>query len=105
MSTKDHAGAFLENLWYLALPGHRLKCGQHLAQTVLGEPLLIGRDQAGAVFAAGTIYRSLCREAGLHAFLQLLGPGWIMCEEPIRLHDIARVFAKCGAIQRQHAIN
>ena len=51
MSTKDHAGAFLENLWYLVLPGHRLKCGQHLAQTVLGEPLLIGRDQAGAVFA------------------------------------------------------
>ena len=43
--------AFLRELWYLALPGHRLQPGQHMAKTLLGEPLLIGRDASGGVFA------------------------------------------------------
>lgn len=47
---------FLRELWYLALPGHHLAPGAHIAKTLLDEPLLIGRDKHGAVFA----FRDVC---------------------------------------------
>ncbi len=49
---KDGAGAaFLRDIWYYALPGSRLKRGRMLAKTLLGEPLLLGRDREGVPFA------------------------------------------------------
>ncbi|MBI1774983.1 MAG: aromatic ring-hydroxylating dioxygenase subunit alpha [Proteobacteria bacterium] len=41
----------LRDVWYFALPGRDLKPGTMRAKTLLGEPLLLGRDQAGAAFA------------------------------------------------------
>src|SRR5205807_1577629 len=37
----------LRDVWYYAVPGARLRRGRTLAKTILGEPLLIGRDRAG----------------------------------------------------------
>ncbi len=51
MNAKDKSTGFIENLWYLVLPGHRVKRGQHLSKLLLGQPVLIGRDNAGLVFA------------------------------------------------------
>src|SRR5207253_9752878 len=51
----------LREVWYYALPGHRLKRGAMLAKTLLGEPVLIGRDAAGAPFAL----RDLCPHRGV----------------------------------------
>src|SRR5258708_10742584 len=41
----------LRDVWYYALPGFRLKRGQMVAKTLLGEALLLGRDAAGEPFA------------------------------------------------------
>ena len=41
----------LRDAWYYALPGDRLKPGRMQAKTMLGEPLLLGRDSAGTAFA------------------------------------------------------
>lgn len=45
------AEAYLYDLWYLAMPGPRLRPGRLVAMTLLGEPLVFGRDPAGAPFA------------------------------------------------------
>jgi phenylpropionate dioxygenase-like ring-hydroxylating dioxygenase large terminal subunit len=42
---------FLRNIWYYALPGRQLKTGQMLAKQLLGEPVVLGRTNSGAVFA------------------------------------------------------
>lgn len=42
---------FLQNLWYFAQPGNRLKPGRTIGVTLLGEPLLLGRAQDGKPFA------------------------------------------------------
>ena len=57
----DDGAAPLREVWYYALPGHRLKRGAMLAKTLLGEPVLIGRDAAGAPFAL----RDLCPHRGV----------------------------------------
>jgi len=44
-------GAFLRELWYFALPGGALRNGRMLRRRLLDQPLLIGRDNNGAVFA------------------------------------------------------
>ncbi len=41
----------LRGLWYYALPGHRVRRGQMVHRTLLGEPVLIGRDKESRVFA------------------------------------------------------
>ncbi|HTQ33067.1 MAG TPA: aromatic ring-hydroxylating dioxygenase subunit alpha [Stellaceae bacterium] len=49
-------GAPLREAWYYALPGHALRRGRTLAKIMLGEPVLLGRDRDGVVFAL----RDLC---------------------------------------------
>ena len=51
METAAQTNTFLQNLWYLALPGRGLDRCRHVAKTLLGQPLLIGRDAEGQVFA------------------------------------------------------
>jgi phenylpropionate dioxygenase-like ring-hydroxylating dioxygenase large terminal subunit len=54
-------GEWLREAWYCVLPGARLAPGRMLAKTVLGEPLLIGRDREGTVFAL----RDVCPHRGI----------------------------------------
>jgi phenylpropionate dioxygenase-like ring-hydroxylating dioxygenase large terminal subunit len=51
----------LRGTWYMALPGSGVKAGATVARTLLGEPLLIGRDKAGSVFAL----RDACPHRGI----------------------------------------
>jgi phenylpropionate dioxygenase-like ring-hydroxylating dioxygenase large terminal subunit len=45
------SNTFLRDIWYYALPGHRLKPGKTIAKVLLNEPILFGRTLAGQVFA------------------------------------------------------
>lgn len=47
----DVDGVMLRNAWYYALPAHALARRKTLHKTLLGEPVLIGRDADGKVFA------------------------------------------------------
>ena len=53
-------------LWYLALPGARLRRGTTVHRTLLDEPVLIGRDRTGKVFALRDIcpHRAMPLSAG-----------------------------------------
>jgi phenylpropionate dioxygenase-like ring-hydroxylating dioxygenase large terminal subunit len=51
----------LRDVWYYAAPGARLKRGRTLAKTILGEPLLLGRDRDGRAFAL----RDVCPHRGM----------------------------------------
>jgi phenylpropionate dioxygenase-like ring-hydroxylating dioxygenase large terminal subunit len=44
-------GVMLRNAWYYALPSAELVARKAVHRTLLGEPVLIGRDAAGRVFA------------------------------------------------------
>ena len=57
----DDAAAPLREAWYYAAPSRRLRRGGVLAQTMLGEPVLLGRDRDGAVFAL----RDVCPHRGM----------------------------------------
>lgn len=52
---------FIYNLWYIAASGHELKAGKTLVKTLLGQPVLIGRDRHGMVFAL----RDFCPHRGV----------------------------------------
>jgi phenylpropionate dioxygenase-like ring-hydroxylating dioxygenase large terminal subunit len=56
-----NSGAALREMWYYALPGHLLRPGGMRPKTLLGEPLLIGRDRQGRVFAL----RDICPHRGI----------------------------------------
>jgi phenylpropionate dioxygenase-like ring-hydroxylating dioxygenase large terminal subunit len=55
------AAAPLREAWYYAVPSRRLPRRATLAKVMLGEPILIGRDAAGAPFAL----RDLCPHRGM----------------------------------------
>jgi len=59
--TVDDAAAPLREAWYYAAPSRKLRRGRTLARTMLGEPVLLGRDRAGAVFAL----RDICPHRGM----------------------------------------
>jgi phenylpropionate dioxygenase-like ring-hydroxylating dioxygenase large terminal subunit len=61
MLTSEDAAAPLREAWYYAIPSRRLKRRAVLAKVMLGEPVLIGRDAAGAAFAL----RDLCPHRGM----------------------------------------
>ena len=52
---------FLRNLWYFALHSHAVKRGRLQHKTILGEPILFGRDENGEAFAL----RDLCPHRGV----------------------------------------
>lgn len=55
------AGAALREAWYYAVPSRQLRPGARLAKTMLGEPVLLGRDRDGAAFALA----DLCPHRGM----------------------------------------
>jgi phenylpropionate dioxygenase-like ring-hydroxylating dioxygenase large terminal subunit len=57
----EDAAAPLREAWYYAAPGRAVARGRTIARTMLGEPLLIGRDRAGIVFAL----RDVCPHRGM----------------------------------------
>jgi phenylpropionate dioxygenase-like ring-hydroxylating dioxygenase large terminal subunit len=58
---EPNSPAPLEDMWYYALAGERLKPGRVLAKTLMGEPILLGRGKDGGVFAL----RDLCPHRGI----------------------------------------
>ena len=59
-AASDYA-APLREAWYYALPSRRLRHRTVVAKVMLGEPILIGRDDRGAAFAL----RDLCPHRGM----------------------------------------
>ena len=57
----EDAAAPLREAWYYAAPSRSVGRGGMLARTMLGEPVLIGRDREGAVFAL----RDICPHRGM----------------------------------------
>jgi len=57
----DEAAAPLREAWYYAAPGRRVRRGWLHARVMLGEPIAIGRDAAGAPFAL----RDICPHRGM----------------------------------------
>ncbi|WP_240002557.1 aromatic ring-hydroxylating oxygenase subunit alpha [Oleisolibacter albus] len=55
------ADFLLKDIWYFALPSARLARGAMQAKTLLGEPVLFGRGDDGAVFAL----RDICPHRGI----------------------------------------
>jgi len=58
---EPNSPAPLEDMWYYAVAGERLKPGRVLAKTLMGEPILLGRGKDGGVFAL----RDLCPHRGI----------------------------------------
>ena len=52
---------YLRDIWYFAMPGENLKIGELTHKGLLGEPIAIGRDEDGAVFAL----RDICPHRGV----------------------------------------
>jgi phenylpropionate dioxygenase-like ring-hydroxylating dioxygenase large terminal subunit len=61
LDSSTASSAPLREVWYYGVPGAYLKPGRVRAKTILGEPLLLGRDRAGQVFAL----RDICPHRGM----------------------------------------
>jgi phenylpropionate dioxygenase-like ring-hydroxylating dioxygenase large terminal subunit len=51
----------LRDVWYYATPSHRLKRGKLMPKTLMGEPIVFGRDTDGKAFAL----RDICPHRGI----------------------------------------
>lgn len=51
----------LREMWYYAIPGHRIRPGRVMPKSLLGEPVLLGRTTDGRVFAL----RDICPHRGI----------------------------------------
>lgn len=58
---EPNTAAPLREMWYFALCGRDLRPGRTAGKTVVGEPLLVGRDRAGHAFAL----RDICPHRGM----------------------------------------
>ncbi len=65
----------LRDLWYVALPGRKLKPGKMVAKTMLGEPVVVARRQDGSVFAL----RDLCPHRGVPLSFGRVVDGEVEC--------------------------
>ena len=72
MVTVSSNTLLLRNIWYYAMPSTALKAGQMQAKTLVNEPILLGRTQAGRAFAI----RDLCPHRAVH-----LSCGWFNGED------------------------
>lgn len=71
---------YLRDIWYFALPGETIKPGAMTHKVLLGEPLLIGRTQAGDAFAL----RDICPHRGVPLSAgRLLGADENTCGEAV----------------------
>ena len=59
--TETGTPGLLRGLWYYAIPGALVRRGTAVHRQMLGEPLLIGRDRDGKVFAL----RDICPHRGM----------------------------------------
>ncbi|CAK0775879.1 renierapurpurin 18,18'-hydroxylase [Azospirillaceae bacterium] len=57
----DDTHFFLRNIWYYAMPGHKLRAGAMVGRTLLNEPILFARQKNGDVFAI----RDICPHRGI----------------------------------------
>jgi len=57
----EEAASPLREAWYYATPSRKVARGRFFARTMLGEPILIGRDGAGVPFAL----RDICPHRGM----------------------------------------
>jgi phenylpropionate dioxygenase-like ring-hydroxylating dioxygenase large terminal subunit len=71
----DDTAAPLRDAWYYAAPSRRVARGRTLALTMLGEPVLLGRDQGGRVFAL----RDVCPHRGMPLSAGAFDGGEIEC--------------------------
>ena len=69
------AAAPLRDAWYYAVPSRRVRRGAVLALTMLGEPVLLGRDQGGSVFAL----RDICPHRGMPLSAGAFDGGEVEC--------------------------
>ena len=60
-SSVEEAAAPLREAWYYAAPARSLRAGRLLARQMLGEPIVLGRSEDGAVFAL----RDICPHRGM----------------------------------------
>ena len=60
-AVSDDAAAPLREAWYYATPSRRLRRGKTMPKIILGEPILLGRDNDGTAFAL----RDLCPHRGM----------------------------------------
>jgi phenylpropionate dioxygenase-like ring-hydroxylating dioxygenase large terminal subunit len=59
--TEPDSTLFLRDFWYLALPARKLRAGQMVAKTILGEPILLMRGADRRV----TALRDICPHRGM----------------------------------------
>ena len=57
----EDGAAPLREAWYYAAPGRAVRRGRTLARVMLGEPVILGRDREGTVFAL----RDICPHRGM----------------------------------------
>jgi len=74
-SSVENGAAPLREAWYYAAPGRQLRRGKLLGRRMLGEPILLGRDEGGAVFAL----RDICPHRGMPLSAGNFGGGEIEC--------------------------
>jgi phenylpropionate dioxygenase-like ring-hydroxylating dioxygenase large terminal subunit len=71
----EDAAAALREAWYYAAPSGEVRHGRLVARTMLGEPVVIGRDHAGTIFAL----RDICPHRGMPLSFGRFDGGEIEC--------------------------
>jgi len=72
---EPNSGAPLREMWYLATPSAALRRGRLRATTLLGEPIVLGRDAEGRAFAL----RDICPHRGIPLSYGRIDRGEVEC--------------------------